>query len=117
MVKKKESEYGIDWLQSTLDRIESEYGPVLQERFYVIEHTPAYNTGGYYDQDVPAENHIVSPYFETEAAAQSWMDEHVPDKGKSLFIRKEQMQERTRVTREWRPDYQFNRRMADGKNL
>lgn len=109
MVKAKQTDSVRDWIARDLERIESEYGPVIKERYYVIEHRPAYNTGGYYDQDVPAENKVVSPFFNTEDEAQDWLDKHEPDKDKSLHLRKEKLQERTHVTREWRTDYKFNR--------
>jgi len=106
MVKAK-VERDPDWLSKELKRIKDHYGPVLQERFYVIEHRPAYNTGGYYDQDIPAENRKVSPYFDTEAEAQAWMDKHEPDKGKSLHIWKDQLFERK--LREWRSHHGYNK--------
>lgn len=96
------------------EALERQYGPVLKERYYVIEHRPAYNTGGYYDQDVPAENTRVSPFFDTLKEAQTWMDAHEADKGKTLLLRKQKLQERTVVTREWRTDYKFNRKYSNG---
>ena len=52
----------------------------------VVEHTPGYNTGGYYDQDIPEENRVVSPWFDTREEAVEWRDRHEPDKGNSLRI-------------------------------
>ena len=60
--------------------------PVLKTRWFVLEIRPAYNTGGYYDQDIPEERRVVSPYFDTQELAQDWMDKHEPDKGKHLKI-------------------------------
>lgn len=68
----------------------------IKFRWVVIEHTPGYNTGGYYDTDVPAKNRIVSPYFDTLQGAQEWMDRHEPDKGKSLNIVRHRL-----LRREW----------------
>lgn len=101
MVKKKSSTGFLE------DELFLPKWPVLDERWYVIEHTPAYNTGGYYDQDVPAKNVKVSPYFNDENAAKTWMDEHEPDKGKVLIVWKDQLFERK--VREWRYDYDYNR--------
>lgn len=106
MVSKKTAS-NPNWITDELDRIREYYGPVLKERFYVIEHTPAYNTGGYYDQNIPAKNRMVSPYFDTEDEAKAWMDEHEPDKGKFLHIWKDQLFERK--IREWKYDYGYNR--------
>lgn len=68
----------------------------IKFRWAVNEHKPGHNTGGYYDTDVPAENRIVSPFFESEHQAQEWMDRHEPDKGKSLNIVRHRL-----VRREW----------------
>ncbi len=61
----------------------------------VIEHTPGYNTGGYYDTDVPAKNVVVSPYFGTEKEATMWMNAHEPDKGNSLHVKRRRLLKRT----------------------
>ena|SRR6476661_2743175 len=58
----------------------------IRIKWQVIEHTPGYNTGGYYDQDIPAKNVVVKDECKTEAEARAWMDRHEPDKGKSLHI-------------------------------
>lgn len=63
-------------------------------RWAVNEHTPGYNSGGYYDMDVPSKNHTVSPYFDTEEQANEWMDEHEPDEGKSLNIIRQRLVKR-----------------------
>lgn len=62
----------------------------------MIEHTPGYNTGGYYDQDIPAKNRVVSPSFDSEGEAKAWMDEHEPDKGNTLIIKRKRL-----IRREW----------------
>lgn len=76
----------------------------LEERtirfsWHVVEHTPGYNTGGYYDTDVPAKNVKVSPDFDSEEEAVAWMERHVPDKGKSLHVKR--MRLLRRVYQEW----------------
>ena len=63
----------------------------IRIKWQVIEHTPGYNTGGYYDQDIPAKNVVVADNFESEESAQAWMDRHEPDKGKSLHIKKRRL--------------------------
>lgn len=60
-------------------------------KWQVIEHTPGYNTGGYYDTDVPAKHVVVADDFETEKAAQDWMDAHEPDEGNRLYILKRRL--------------------------
>lgn len=59
---------------------------VVKTQWAVWEHTPGYNTGGYYDQDVPAENKLVSPWFDSKEEAEEWRDRHEPDKGNYLLI-------------------------------
>src|SRR5689334_11272160 len=81
--EKKREEARKSFRQKTFDDLERR---TIKFRWAVNEHTPGYNTGGYYDNDVPAKNTIVSPYFDTEEEAQDWMDEHEPDKGKSLNV-------------------------------
>lgn len=68
-------------------------------RWFVIEHTPAYNTGGYYDQDVRETNVVVSPPFDREEDATLWMSQHEPDRGKELRIRRDRLVRR--VYEEW----------------
>jgi hypothetical protein len=58
-------------------------------RWYVVEHTPAQSGFGYYDEGYPARNVVVSDYFETEKEAQEWFDNHEPDFGKSLHIKRD----------------------------
>jgi hypothetical protein len=80
---KKRQQRMKDFLEEERRRMEEN---TVDRRWYVVEHTPGYNTGGYYDQDIPAENHVVSPYFKTKKEAQEWFDKHEPDKGKTLRI-------------------------------
>lgn len=68
----------------------------IRFRWAVNEHTPGYNTGGYYDTDVKPVNRIVSPYFDSEVEAVEWMDRHEPDKGNSLNVVRHRL-----VRREW----------------
>lgn len=77
------------------------YSEILDTRWLVIEHTPAYNTGGYYDQDIPEKNEIVSPYFKTKEEAVAWMNDHVPDKGKTLWVRHQNKRSRTIIEWGW----------------
>lgn len=93
-LKRKES------MRAMLDRHAKELEKnTLAFKWAVIEHTPGYNTGGYYDTDVPAKNVVVSDYFKTEAEAQTWMDAHEPDKGNKLFIQRYRLLRR--VYEEW----------------
>ena len=68
----------------------------IKFRWAVNEHTPGYNTGGYYDTDVKAVDRIVSPYFDTEAEAEEWMGRHEPDKGNTLSVVRQRL-----LKREW----------------
>lgn len=87
MVKKKEQKG--DWLRETLrethERLQRD---TLEFKWVVVEHTPGYNTGGYYDVDVPAKTVVVSPDFSTEEEAEGWMGEHEPDKGNTLLVKR-----------------------------
>jgi len=60
--------------------------PIVDQRWYVVEITPAYNTGGYYDQDIPEKREIVSSYFDNPKDADEWLTRHEPDDGKTLKI-------------------------------
>lgn len=86
-----------NWLQEEFARIDEQTKRnTIKFEWCVIEHTPGYNTGGYYDQYVPEENIVVSPYFGTEAEAVAWKDKHEPDKGKSLHVKRRRL-----IKREW----------------
>lgn len=73
--------------------------PVIDTKWSVEEVTPGYNTGGYYDQDIPEGFERVSDYFETREEAEAWMDEHEADEGKFLAVRKHAL--RVYTTHNW----------------
>lgn len=104
--KKNEEREGGDWLKRSLERINKE-SPVVEEKYSVEEVTPAYNTGGYYDQDIPEEFVKVSGYFETKEEAEAWMDEHEADEGKFLAVRKH-------IAREMRTTHWLSVRLRRG---
>lgn len=72
---------------------------IVKTVYGVLEVTPAYNTGGYYDQDIPEKRVLVSPDFATKAEAEEWMDQHEADKGNHLLIAVNHLRERT--FRDW----------------
>lgn len=84
MVRKRNEEPR-NWLQAEFDRLDKQ-SPIVETKWVVEEVTPAYNTGGYYDQDIPAKHVTVSPVFDTEAEAVEWLWEHLPDDGKYLEV-------------------------------
>lgn len=63
-----------DWL----NKVASSLGEVVDERWWVEEYRPRYNTGGYYDQDIPEMVIEVSKYFKTEAEAVEYMNSVEP---------------------------------------
>lgn len=65
--------------------------------WHVGEHTPGYNTGGYYDTDISEKNVKVSPVFDTEEEARDWMNAHEPDEGKTLYIKRMRLVRRTHL--------------------
>jgi hypothetical protein len=81
-----------DFLRGEREKLDAN---TIKFRWYVVEHTPGYNTGGYYDQDIPAKSVKVSDYFDTEDQAQSWMDRHEPDKGKELIVKRHRLLKRS----------------------
>lgn len=86
MVQSKRPQKSLqEFMKEDRERFERN-SPVLKTRWFVLEIRPAYNTGGYYDQDVPEERRVVSPYFESKSAAVKWMNDHEPDEGKHLKI-------------------------------
>lgn len=86
MVSPKEVPSIKDDLKALADDIKVRY-PVVEERWVVVEQTPSWDDEGYWGSVYhPAENHEVSPYFDTEEKAKAWMDMHVADKGKRLFV-------------------------------
>lgn len=95
MVKSKaEAEDNVYWLDRVLDDIERRH-PIIETRFYVVEVTPRvrYNRGdghGGTDYEWTDEvNTKVSPYFKTKKGAVNWMNDHVPDEGKTLSVMKQ----------------------------
>jgi hypothetical protein len=101
MVKKKSDTVmkGLnDYLNEVGDRLDRE---TVKFQWAVVEHTPAYNTGGYYDQDIPEENVVVSDYFDEESEAEDWRDQHEPDKGKELRIWRRRLLRETRERWVW----------------
>lgn len=92
MVSPKKSAQDKNWLNNMLDEAKKELEKnTLGFRWVVVEHTPAYNTGGYYDQDIDAKNVTVSPYFDSMQEANDWKERHSPDPGNSLIIRRQRL--------------------------
>lgn len=60
--------------------------PIVETQWAVEEVTPAYNTGGYYDEDIKESSQIVSPKYDTQEDAESWMERHEADRGKYLTL-------------------------------
>lgn len=96
--KKGENKEKKDWLREELERINKD-NPVIDTYWSVEEVTPGYNTGGYYDQDIPESFETVADRFETEEDAFAWMNEHEADEGKYLAVRKHTAREYT--TKHW----------------
>ena len=70
MQKKNTRRDILDVLRDAQDRL----GTVVDERWWVEEYRPAYNTGGYYDQDIPEEVIDRSHYFPNEEEARAYLD-------------------------------------------
>ena len=100
MVQKKGAKTEIQELNDFLAKEAERYRKsVIDTVWFVVEHTPGYNTGGYYDQDVDPVNRKVSPDFSEKSEAIAWRDEHEPDEGNKLLIAH---QDKTRrVYEEW----------------
>lgn len=96
----------MDMMRNQAEEIEKK-NPVIATRFYVDEVTPGYNTGGYYDQDIPEARRVVSPYFECDGQCYEWIDEHDPDKGNYFEIMK--VQKRRTVIERWWPAHRVAR--------
>jgi hypothetical protein len=100
MVKKKNEK---NWLQSLLDEHEErkKNSPIITSKFYVVEVTPSrrysYDDGhGRAEYDWTGEREeVVSPVFQHRKQAEEWLDEHEPDEGNSLVIRRENLREFT----------------------
>lgn len=84
-MKKKNNLSVLEELAAQSARFDEDY-PIVETKWAVEEVTPAYNTGGYYDQDIPEEAVTVSPKFDSREEAERWMDEHEADKGKYLAL-------------------------------
>ena len=68
--------------------------PVLRTRWYVVEHTPARRYHDGYDYTWGREsNQVVSPYFDSESDAETWVDKHEPDEGSTLIIKSQNLRE------------------------
>jgi hypothetical protein len=83
MVQPKQRE---SWLDRSA-RQQKEYdeqNPIVGHKWAVEEVTPAYNTGGYYDQDIPEVRIKVADDFKSEKEALAWIDMHEADKGNYL---------------------------------
>lgn len=95
MVKtKEEAEENVYWLDRVLDDVER-CNPIIETRFYVVEVTPSHrysydngHGGAEYDW-TDEKQEKVSPYFRTKKGAVNWMNDHVPDEGKTLAVMKQ----------------------------
>lgn len=94
MVKPKRDNKSI--LQTLREQAEefNRVSPVLETRYYVIEHTPARRYHDGYDYTWGREsNRKVSPFFKTFEEAQDWMDAHEADEGSELRINHQNLRE------------------------
>lgn len=79
-------------------------GEPVAERWYIQEYREAYNTGGYYDQDVPEKIVENSRTFDTREEAEVFLNSVVPAKGNKLRLKKQVCWEKhipARVERKW----------------
>ena len=93
MVKPKRDQNIFQMLREQAEEF-NRVSPILETRYYVVEHTPArrYNDG--YDYTWSSEsNRKVSPYFKTKEDAQKWLDRHEPDEGSELRIHHQNLRE------------------------
>ena len=103
MKKKKDSNK--HWLDEVLDEVKSRRGTLIKYRWFIVEVTPSErvpvgNGHGGTDWKWSAKtNVLVSDYFDSEEKAQAFLDEHEPDEGKTLELRREGLFER--AVREW----------------
>jgi hypothetical protein len=95
-MKRKENP---NWFRDELSRAQKRFGKVIDSRYYIVEVTPAYNTGGYYDQDIPEQRKMVSGYHPTPQSAWQEMKLMEPDKGNKFELVTQKLYERT--VREW----------------
>lgn len=105
MVKSKaEAEDNVYWLDRVLNDVERR-NPIIETRYFVVEITPSRREdvgdghGGIEYQWSTEKQDRVSPYFRTKKSAVKWMDEHVPDDGKSLRVMKQN--KRRTITEKW----------------
>jgi hypothetical protein len=107
MVQPKNKEPLMEFMRREAKEHEAR-NPVIGHKWVVEEVTAAYNTGGYYDQDIPEKRVVVANDFKTEAEAKAWMDKHIADKGNYLEAVKYNLRQYnpkpyTRWERVWRP--------------
>lgn len=95
VVEKTQKNWLEDQLEETKRRLERE---TVKFNWCVVEKTPGYNTGGYYGVDVPDNHRVVSEYFNTEEEAASWLENHEPDPGNTLYIQRMRLL-KTEITR------------------
>ena len=86
-------------LAQMLEDTRSSLGKVVDSRWYVEEYTPGYETFGYYHVYVNPTRRRVSEYFDNPHDAEVWKGAHEPEEGSLLFIRRENLYERTE--RQW----------------
>lgn len=104
MVKRKDELTMRDWLAEHSARMHAER-PVVKSRWFVVEITPAKRIWvgdghGGSDSDWTDELvQVVSPNFDEEQLAEQWLEQHEPDEGKRLEIRKQNL--RRRIYEEW----------------
>ena len=85
-----------DTLLESLRRAKESLGTVVDERFYVVEVTPAWYDWGFYGGWVDEKPRKVSPNYQTRERAQEFIDGHLPDKKDNFFvIKQEKLYERT----------------------
>lgn len=88
----------MDSMREQYEQIERDH-PIIATAWYVDEVTPGYNTGGYYDQDVPEERRKASPSYDCDGLCYEWIDDHDPDPGNYFEIMK--VHKRRTVTERW----------------
>lgn len=85
---KKHKQALVDMIEESQRQLDAN---TIDFRWVVVEHTPAYNTGGYYDEDIPAKDVVVAGDFFNEKTAQEWIDKHEPDEGNTLIIKRKRL--------------------------
>lgn len=113
MVRKKGEKsydelFGPGWLDDQLNEYEK-MNPIVRSIWFVCEVTPSYqysydNGHGQAEYDwEPEKADKVSPDFDCSGLAHEWIDDHVPDEGKSLRVYRQDLRETT--TRSWGHKY------------